>query len=235
MTDPLRLASRRRCLPLSSSRRLLHRRITVRPEELNGLMVEVESVNWSASRVRSESRDRVRFLPGAPWQHTSQRMLEQPPNLPALASEERSTEHIQVCEQAGSAVYGGLRYSLCLDYGRACLVTVCYTRATELFGSVVYGTGLGAYSRVRPHSPSGRDPGDRSAAALSNTGSGRFRESVHCPEKLPVAVGWGGAEEQRRRSGKAFTGTTQNRLRRTARMAHSASGIRNRNEPKQNF
>src|SRR5688572_25619621 len=122
MADPLRLG-RRHCLPLSTRCRLVHRRIAVRPEELNGLMVEVQRVNRRTSRVRSESRDRIRLLPNAPWQHASERMLEQPPNLPALASEERSTEHVQVCEQADSAVCQGLRYRLCLDYGRACLVT----------------------------------------------------------------------------------------------------------------
>jgi hypothetical protein len=36
-------------------------------------------------------------------------MLEQPTDLPALASKERSAEHIQVCEQADSAVYRGVK------------------------------------------------------------------------------------------------------------------------------
>jgi hypothetical protein len=109
MADPLRIASRRRCLPLSRGCRLVYCRIAARSEKLNGLVVEVQRVDWRASRLRSKTRDRVCLLSNAPWQYASERMLEKAPDLPALASEERSTEHIQVCEQADSAVYPGIK------------------------------------------------------------------------------------------------------------------------------
>jgi hypothetical protein len=76
----------------------------MRAEQLHRLVVEIQRVNRSALRVGAEARDRVRLLTHTSRQDARERMLEQAPNLPALASEERGTEHIQISEQAGSAV-----------------------------------------------------------------------------------------------------------------------------------
>lgn len=85
-------------------RRLGGRGLGVRAEQLNGLVIEVQRLDRSAARIGSETRDRVRLLANAARKHSRQRMLEQPTNLPALASEECSAKHVEVSEQADSAV-----------------------------------------------------------------------------------------------------------------------------------
>jgi hypothetical protein len=81
----------------------------MRAEELNGLVVEIQRVNGSTPSVGAEARNRVCLLPDASWQDASEWMLEQPTNLPALASEESRAKHIQISEQADSAVYPGVK------------------------------------------------------------------------------------------------------------------------------